>query len=77
MVCLYEIGVLESRRRQGVGTALVEALLDIAAALDATKTWTVTHRSNGAAMGLFRETGGVPEAAENDADQVLSWRRPD
>ena len=65
MACLYEIDVLEARRRQGTGRQMIEALRSVCRQIDATKIWAVTNRSNAAAVGLYRNTGAT-SAPEGD-----------
>jgi ribosomal protein S18 acetylase RimI-like enzyme len=71
MVCLYEISVATGSRRRGVGRAMIECLADLCRALDATKAWTITNRSNEAALGLFTSAGAKPGAGGDDL--VLFW----
>jgi ribosomal protein S18 acetylase RimI-like enzyme len=68
MACLYEIDVLESHRRQGAGRAMVDALKAVCTQAAATKIWAITHRSNAAAVGLYRTTGAV---AAPEGDDVV------
>lgn len=65
MVCLYEIGVSEGHRRSGVGTALVGALRRVGEEIGAVKTWTITNRSNEAAVRLFERTGARAPAGDD------------
>lgn len=73
---VQEIGVAHAHRRRGVGTALVQAVLEVADDLACACTWLVTESGNAAAAGLYRHLDGVP-----DGDAVLwTWggaeRRP-
>lgn len=54
---LYEIDVLESHRRNGIGRALVDAFSEAARAAGAEEEWVVTNNSNEAAMALYRRCG--------------------
>jgi ribosomal protein S18 acetylase RimI-like enzyme len=63
MVCLYEIGVSECFRRQGIGRAMIEALKLICKNENAMKTWVITNRSNLAAFRLYQSTGALPISA--------------
>jgi GNAT superfamily N-acetyltransferase len=64
---LYEIDVRESRRRQGVGTALVRGFIAEARRLEAFGLWVVTDRANVAAMGMYRKCG----LATSDLDDAV------
>jgi ribosomal protein S18 acetylase RimI-like enzyme len=66
---LYELGVDEAFRRQGIGRALTEALLDLARELGCRGMWVPVDPDNEAALATYRSAGsGEPEAAA-----VLSW----
>jgi ribosomal protein S18 acetylase RimI-like enzyme len=73
MVCLYEIGVSESFRRQGIGQAMIEALKLICKKENVMKTWVITNRSNLAAFRLYQGTGA---AADPSGDEVTFVYRP-
>ncbi len=66
MACLYEIDVLEARRRQGAGRRMIEALKTVCSRIEATKIWAVTNRSNAAAVGLYRDTGATSAPERDD-----------
>jgi ribosomal protein S18 acetylase RimI-like enzyme len=68
MVCLYEIGVLESYRQRGVATGMIEALKAICNEENIMKTWVITDRSNHAAVRLYEKTGAT---ANPDAQDVV------
>lgn len=71
MVCLYEIEVAASRRRQGVGAALVAALKALCRGRAVMKIWVIASRSNTAAMRLYEAAGARPGAGPDDV--VLVW----
>lgn len=54
---LYEIDVLESHRRKGIGRALMDAFSAEAQAASAEEEWVVTNSSNEAAMALYQRSG--------------------
>ncbi|MXQ09140.1 GNAT family N-acetyltransferase [Alphaproteobacteria bacterium GH1-50] len=59
-----EVGVHEDMRRQGIGTRLMERLLDLARDRGCEGIWLATEEGNAAARGLYkamqaRETGGI------------------
>lgn len=77
MVCLYEIDVAMSHRERGVGREMIEVLKSICRDVDATKMWTVTDRSNEAAMRLYKRTGARVESRGSTVALVWSpeaWR---
>lgn len=60
MMFLYEVGVAESRRRQGIGKLMIGELKAICREADVMKMWVPTGRSNIAATRLYESTGAVP-----------------
>lgn len=72
MACLYEIDVSQSFRRCGVGRAMIEVLKELCGVAHVMKMWTVTHRSNEAAVELFKSTGAN---SESGADELtIVWK---
>jgi ribosomal protein S18 acetylase RimI-like enzyme len=57
---LYELGVAEGHRRQGIGRALVQALADLAADHGCYGMWVATEAGNDAALATYRSAGGQP-----------------
>jgi ribosomal protein S18 acetylase RimI-like enzyme len=55
---LYELGVYEPHRRQGVATALVEALKDLARENGCYGMWVLCDEDNEAAIKTYRKVGG-------------------
>ena len=55
---INEVGVAERYRRHGIGTRLIEFLLEHARNLGCTEAWVATEVGNSAARALFRATGG-------------------
>lgn len=68
---LYELGVAEDRRREGVGRHLVEAALDLARALGCHGAWTATEADNEAALATYRAAGA--EADGSTVTEVWDW----
>ena len=68
---IYEIGVAAASRRQGVGTALVRALLEHCRAEGFEEAFVLANPENDAAVHLYRSTGGVPETP---ADRMYVYR---
>jgi ribosomal protein S18 acetylase RimI-like enzyme len=56
---VYEVGVDEGRRRQGVATALFRELALIARSRGIRRGFVLTNEANEAAMELYRSAGGV------------------
>ena len=69
---LYELGVDEAARRQGVGRALVEALAALAAQRGCYGMWTATEPGNVAARRTYERAG----ARTTPAQVILEWRLP-
>jgi len=67
---LYELGVLESFRRKGIGRALVAALGARARQLGCYGMWTLTESENQAAVATYRSAGAV----DRDEEIMLTWR---
>jgi ribosomal protein S18 acetylase RimI-like enzyme len=56
---VYEVGVDEGRRRQGVATALFRELARLARERGIRAAFVLTNESNVAAMELYRSVGGA------------------
>lgn len=70
MLLLYEIEVVESERRKGIGRGLVEAFLDFGRSAGYQRVWLLTEAVNKDAVSLYEETGGH----RSDRGHVLySW----
>jgi ribosomal protein S18 acetylase RimI-like enzyme len=67
-VFLYELGVDERYRRQGVASALLAALDDLAVRLGATGCWTATEPHNTAALATYAQHGATREDVT-----LLAW----
>lgn len=65
---LYELGVHESFLRRGIGTALVEALRDLAAERGCYAMWTGTAAGDTAAQATYKKAGGAI-----DDGAFVSW----
>jgi ribosomal protein S18 acetylase RimI-like enzyme len=67
---LYELAVDEAHRRHGIGTALVEALRDLAREQGCYGMWVLTDDDNPAAGATYRKAGGEVESQP----LMFSWR---
>ncbi|BBH65054.1 N-acetyltransferase [Actinoplanes sp. OR16] len=66
---VYELGVAPVARLQGVGTALVNALAEIAKRNGCYGMWVATESDNKAALATYRRSG----ACEEMTFTLLSW----
>jgi aminoglycoside 3-N-acetyltransferase I len=66
---LNELGVADAAQRQGVGTALVRALADLARAHGCVAMWEVSDADNQAATATYRRSG----ADEGSPTNVFTW----
>jgi ribosomal protein S18 acetylase RimI-like enzyme len=64
---INEVGVAPAHRGQGLGKALLSALLDIGREKGCTEAWVLTDRPNLPAMRLYSSLGGTPAPS----DQVM------
>jgi ribosomal protein S18 acetylase RimI-like enzyme len=69
---LYELGVAETHRGQGIGTSLVRALRDLAEVRGCYGMWVLTDQANAAALAAYANAGGK----RGDAQAMLSWVFP-
>jgi ribosomal protein S18 acetylase RimI-like enzyme len=70
---LYELGVDESHRGQGVGRALVAALEALARERSCYGMWVLTDDDNAAALAVYRAAGGAPA----ECSRQLAWEFTD
>lgn len=68
-VFVCQLGVDDDWRRQGVATALLEALEEYAAERGCRGLWTGTERDNAAALATYRGRGGVVE----EDSVIVTW----
>jgi ribosomal protein S18 acetylase RimI-like enzyme len=66
---LYELEVIERFRRRGFGTALVEALAELARERACYGMWVLTDADNRAALGTYTRSG----ATERSDHVMFSW----
>ena len=57
---INQVGVGADHRQRGIGTALIQRLLDLGRELGCTKSWVLTDDDNQAAKLLYARCGGVP-----------------
>ena len=55
---INEIGVAPTHRRQGIGKALMKAILEEAKQAGCSEVWVLTDRANLAAMAMYKSAGG-------------------
>lgn len=70
MLFFYEIAVLKTYRRRGIGSKLVEAMKDIARIDRVAKMWVQTDPDNVAARALYERAGGT---RSDSLDEIYSW----
>jgi ribosomal protein S18 acetylase RimI-like enzyme len=61
---VYEIEVAEERRRQGIGTRLIQVVLDEAASRDA-EVFLLTNHSNEVAVAFYESLGGEEKTGDD------------
>ncbi|WP_229067828.1 GNAT family N-acetyltransferase [Actinoplanes sp. DH11] len=66
---VYELGVAPVARLQGIGTALVDALAEVARRNGCYGMWVATESDNKAALATYRRAG----ACEEMTFTLLSW----
>ncbi|MGE0352329.1 MAG: N-acetyltransferase family protein [Gemmatimonadales bacterium] len=57
---INEVGVAPDYRRQGIGAALLRAVLEAGRARGCRQAWVLTSPGNAAAVDLYRSVGGEP-----------------
>lgn len=53
---------------------MIDRLKELCGEIDATKVWSITHRSNEAAMRLYESTGARPGPGGDDVTVVWAAR---
>lgn len=56
-----ELGVAPTHQGQGIGKAVLQALLVVGRQIGCAQAWVLTDGDNGAAMAVYRGVGGVEE----------------
>ena len=64
---INEIGVAPTHHRQGIGKALMRAILEEAKQAGCSEAWVLTERENLSATAMYRSTGGE----ESSPDPVM------
>ena len=75
MFLVYEIGVVDDHRREGVGRTLLDAVRALAIERGVPEGFVLTNESNAAAMALYEAVGGIRpslDVAEWDFDYRAS-----
>ena len=70
---LYELGVEEEYRRQGVATALMQRLVDMCHERGCGEMFVLTDDDNAAGNATYAKAGGTPEPA--GVMYAWDWRR--
>ncbi len=71
-LCIYELGVSERHRNQGVGQALLDAVADHARGQGIAQGFVIAHATNTAACALYEAAGGVC-TADDDLIFGFAW----
>ena len=69
---INEVGVAPSHRRQGVGHAVLAALLQTAAQIGCSVAWVLTDKSNNAAIALYGSLGGA-SGIEGASEEIVGF----
>lgn len=69
---IYELGVDEPYRRQGIGRLLVDRSVALARELGCYGAWTITEDDNDAALATYRSAGADPDSTS--VTQTWDWR---
>jgi ribosomal protein S18 acetylase RimI-like enzyme len=56
---INEIGVAPAHQRQGIGKALMQAILEEAKRFGCSEAWVLTDRANLPAMAMYKSAGGA------------------
>ncbi len=71
---INEVGVAPTHRRQGLGKAVLRAMLQTGRAHRCTEAWVLTDRTNAAAMALYTSAGGIEGADDGGpSDATLGY----
>lgn len=71
-LCIYELGVSERHRNQGIGQALIDAVADHARSQGISQGFVIANANNSAATSLYEGAGGV-RTADDDVVFAFSW----
>jgi ribosomal protein S18 acetylase RimI-like enzyme len=66
---VYELASVRPHQRQGVGTALVEAMKDLARERGCYGMWVLSDGDNDAAIKTYRRAGG-----EDSNPRLFEWK---
>jgi ribosomal protein S18 acetylase RimI-like enzyme len=68
---INEVGIAPTHRRQGLGRAVLQALLEVGRTLKCSCAWTLTYRDNPAAMALYAASGGTEGADDSGPSEAM------
>lgn len=71
MLYLHEIDVVESHRKQGIATKLMNEIKELKDKNGFDKIFLVTNKSNDAAVSLYESTGGI---TSSDDDIIFTFK---
>ena len=69
---INEVGIAPSHQGQGLGSAVMRALLQVGRSLGCREAWVLTNVGNTAARALYATVGGT-EGADDNTDAVLGY----
>jgi ribosomal protein S18 acetylase RimI-like enzyme len=68
---INEVAVAPTRRRRGLGQALLKALFEVGRSHRCAASWVLTNRNNAAALALYSSVGGTPQADETGPGNAM------
>jgi ribosomal protein S18 acetylase RimI-like enzyme len=72
---INEVALAPAHRRQGLGKAVLSALLDVGKKLNCSNAWVLTYQNNPAAKALYESLGGTQGADNSGApNQMLGYQ---
>jgi GNAT superfamily N-acetyltransferase len=71
MMYVYEVGVVEGRRNQGIGKAIMTEMVRICRDEGFMEMFVITGRENTPAMRLYSRSGGI--AADDEQAVIFCW----
>lgn len=72
MLYIHSVDVYERFRRLGIGSSMVQAMIEYAQKNDFYKVFLITNKSNEKAVKLYTKAGGT---SKFDDDLVFEWKK--